>query len=245
MQKEIETIRAELTGLETDTPKFIALLEQHQAGAIAARGEAVNATKTGSLETAAKHLAKAAALEGQAAAVRSMLEQHRAEINAVQSRIGDLEAQAERAQLLARIASVARAADAEARAIEAETQKALEHLAALTQKVIQHRIAWNEQSLEWNALLPALGVVPPHLINERDPKRTHALHTAHRMFVAELEAAGVPTEAVRTPFTRLQDTPYRMQEIDPSDPSNAAKIALKGFFPALQLVQDHQELRQK
>lgn len=245
MQKEIEVIRAELNALETDTPKFVALLEQHQAGSIAAREEAVNATKTGSIDQATKHLAKASTLEGQATAVRSMLEQHRAEVSAVQSRIHELEAEAERAQLLARIASVARAADAEARAIEAETQEALGQLAALTKKIIACRIAWNEKSLEWNALLPAFGVVPPHLINERDPKRAHALHTAHRKFIAELEAAGVPTEAVQTPPTRLHDTPYRTTEADPSDPTSAAKIALKYFFPAVQQAQDFQELRRK
>ena len=99
MKSILESARANLAALEGDTPRLEQLLQQHQ-------------TSTNNAHQAARNdhdkLTEAVEAEGRLNTVKSMLEQHMAEITETRQRLRGLQASAERTSKLERIRDATR-----------------------------------------------------------------------------------------------------------------------------------------
>jgi hypothetical protein len=210
-QTELTTARAELATLESDSPKFTALLDKHATRAAQLKPEITTATKAGNLEQANTVLDEIAALDSKILAVKEAQAAHENEVGTARSKVVRLEAEIKRDGLIGQAVELSH----EMRENLDQHDALMLELVALTRAKVHDwlEIRAKHQPLreKWLAVVKNLGApepgtqVPKGLI-EADFSVVKANHIAE---MVHLRSAGADTSAGLTTLGVISPDQHR------------------------------------
>jgi hypothetical protein len=155
---ELETLETDLTELEGDEEKFHVLLEKNRVEFEKANSDSSAAIRAGSIMASLEHSDLAAKLEGQGRAIRSMLEQHQAQIATVKQKIETFKQQDEAAVLWQKVSGVVGQLEQVQHDHDEVVLELRETIGAAVKELGGHRTQWVALRREWLALVRDLNL---------------------------------------------------------------------------------------
>ncbi len=212
VQHDLDTARAELAALETDTLKFAALLEGHAEKAESIRPDIAKHTKAGDLTQANTVLDEVSALDAKIKALKEAQAAHELEVNTARARVTTLDAEVRLQSLTAQAVELSK----EMReTLERHDEMMLEMLSETRAKVkawLEVRREWPVLREKWLKLTHALGVSEPGTQVYKgggDNPVFSAAKAAHREMMARLKADGADVDAALTSWDSMTTDQHR------------------------------------